>query len=407
MNRVVITGLGTVSPVGIGKDAFWRGISSGQNGIGSITRFDTQGFKVSVAAEVKDFNAEDFMDKKDARRSDLYCRYAVAAARLAVEDSKADFEKFDRSRVGVIIGSGVGGLSTLETEHQKLTEKGPGRVSPFFIPMMIANMAAGMVSIAFNLQGVSYCPVTACASASHALGESYEMIRRGLLDAALCGGAEAVITPLAAAGFSNMTALYEGDDPAAASLPFDMRRSGFVMGEGAGVLLIESLESAQRRNAHIYCEILGYGASSDAYHITGPDPEGKGAAAAMKLALGDSSLPDVGYINTHGTGTPLGDKAEALAIRKVFGENLPPSGSTKSMTGHLLGAAGGIEAAVCALAIQNGLIPPTINYKEPDPDCALDVVPNEARPAKVSKALSNSFGFGGHNASILFGKLQP
>ncbi|MCL2082439.1 MAG: beta-ketoacyl-ACP synthase II [Oscillospiraceae bacterium] len=404
MRRVVITGIGVVSPVGIGKESYWKSISQGKSGIAPITRFDTAEFKANLAAEVKDFNAVDFMDKKESRRSDLYCQYALAAAKMAAEDGNAgDFSGFDKSRVGVIIGSGIGGIETFETEHTKLMEKGPGKVSPLFIPMMISNMASGMVSIAYGIGGVSFCPVTACAAASHAIGEVYRYIKDGSLDAALCGGAEAAITPISVAGFANMTALCEQDDPNAASLPFDKRRNGFVIGEGAAVLLVESYDSAVKRGVPVYCEVLGYGASSDAYHMTGPDPEGKGAAAAMKLALGNTLPGEVDYINAHGTGTPLNDPMEVRAVKAVFGSAPPPISSTKSMTGHLLGAAGGIEAAACALAIKHGLLPPTINYKEPDDECDVDVVPNQARPCNVRRAMSNSLGFGGHNASLLFG----
>ncbi len=399
--RVAITGIGAVTPVGIGVAEFWKNISAGYNGIGPITRFDTSRHKAKLAAEVKGFDASLYMDKKDARRSDLYCRYAVAASKLAVDDSGIDFDALDRCRVGVMIASGVGGLETLEDQHGVILDKGPGRVSPFFIPMMISNMAAGMVSIMFGLKGPSYCLVSACASSAHALGEGYRAIRHGYMDACLAGGAEATVTPLAMAGFSNMTALSDSEDPGAASLPFDRRRAGFIMGEGAGVLVLEEYEAAVRRGARIYAEIAGYGATSDAYHITSPDPDGKGAEAAMRLALQEAGLSSVEYINAHGTGTPLNDKIETLAVKNVFGTP-PPVSSTKSMTGHLLGAAGGVEAAVCALALAHQLLPPTINYLEPDPECELDVVPNKARPAEINAALSNSLGFGGHNASLLF-----
>ena len=406
--RVVITGIGAVSPVGTGKDAFWEGLSAGRCAIKPITRFDTTGYKAHLAAELPNFDPTLYMEKKEARRADLYCQYAMAAAKLAVEDASISFDGCDTARTGVIVGSGVGGLTTLETEHGKLMEKGPGRVSPFFIPMMIANMAAGMISIAYGLRGASYAPVSACASGAHALGEAFRAIKHGYMDAALAGGTEAVITPMALAGFSNMTAMSESDDPNAASLPFDKRRTGFVMGEGAGILYLETLESALARGATVYAELMGYGATSDAYHITGPHPDGDGAANAMQSALteGGLSSSDIGYINAHGTGTPANDKMESAAIRRVFGETPPPVSSTKSMTGHLLGAAGGIEAAAVALTIQNSLIPPTINYREPDPDCPLDVVPNAARVCEVRYALSNSLGFGGHNASLLFGKVN-
>lgn len=399
--RVVITGIGAVTPVGIGATEFWRNISAGCNGIGPITRFDTEGHKAKLAAEVKGFDPALYMDKKDARRSDLYCRYGIAASKLAVDDAGIDFAAMDASRVGVIIASGVGGLGTLEEQHSILVEKGPGRVSPFYIPMMISNMAAGMVSMMFGLKGPSYCLVSACASGAHALGEAFRAIRHGYMDACLAGGAEATVTPMALAGFANMTALSNAEDPDMASLPFDRRRAGFIMGEGAGVLMLEEYEAAVKRGAKIYAEIAGYGATSDAYHITSPDPDGRGAEAAMRLALQEAGLETVDYINAHGTGTPINDRIETLAVKNTF-KTPPPVSSTKSMTGHLLGAAGGVESAICALAITHQTLPPTINYLEPDPECELDVVPNKARPAEINSALSNSLGFGGHNASLLF-----
>lgn len=401
-NRVFVTGIGLVTPLGIGTNASWEGIANGVCGIGNITRFDTDGFKVKIAAEVKGFEPSDFMGKKEVRRSDRYCQFALAATSMAMEGIPA-FP--DPTRAGVIVGSGVGGLGTHEEQHRVLMEKGPGRVSPFYIPMMISNIAAGMISIKYNCRGISYSPVSACATGVHAIGEAFRAIKAGLLDSCIAGGAEATITPMAVAGFSNMTALTETSEPENASIPFDKRRNGFVMGEGAGILLLESEASAIRRGAVVYGEVLGYGATSDAYHITGPDPEGTGAAAAMRLALDEANLKTVDYINAHGTSTPLGDKAETLAVKKVFPTS-PPVSSTKSMTGHLLGAAGGIETAFSLLALKHGLLPPTINYREPDPECDLDVVPNAARPAKLRTALSNSFGFGGHNASILLGKVD-
>ena len=406
MRRVAITGIGAVTPVGIGRQAFWEGLSSGRCAVRPITRFDTTGHKACLAAELPGFDAELYMDKKEARRADLFCQYALAAAQLAVEDAGIDFSAVDAERVGVLIGSGVGGLGTLETEHGKLVEKGPGRVSPFFIPMMIGNMASGMVSIRHGLKGPSYSLASACATGAHTLGEAFRAIRDGALDSCLAGGAEATITPLAVAGFANMTTLSESDDPNAASLPFDRRRKGFVMGEGAGILYLESYESARARGAVIIAELLGYGATSDAYHITGPAPDGDGASRAMTLALREAALSpaDIGYINAHGTGTPTNDPIETRAIRRVFGGNPPPVSSTKSMTGHLLGAAGGIEAAATALALHHGLLPPTVNYREPDPECDLDVIPNQARPCALRYALSNSLGFGGHNACLLLGK---
>ena len=413
MRRVFITGIGLVTPVGVGVEAAWDSITNGVRGVAPITRFDTAGHKVKLAAEVKDFHAADFVDKKLLRRNDLFCHYALAAARMAMEDAgSTDFA--DPYRAGVIVSSGVGGLGTHEEQHSVLIEKGPGRVSPFYIPMMIANMAAGLISMQYGFKGLSYCPVSACASGVNAVGDAFRNIKYGHLDFCVAGGSEATVTPMALAGFANMTALSETEEPENASIPFDKRRNGFVMGEGAGILILESEAAAARRGAKVYAEVLGYGATSDAYHITGPDPEGNGAAAAMKLALAEAELDTADYINAHGTSTPLGDKAEVLAIRKVFGDlacpneraalGCPPVSSTKSMTGHLLGAAGGIETAFAALALKHGLLPPTAGYREPDPDCDIDVVPNKARPAGIRTALSNSFGFGGHNASILLGK---
>lgn len=408
MNRVVITGIGVVSPVGLGADAFWKNLLDGVCGIRAIESFDTAGHKAKLAGEVRDFAAEEFMDKKEARRSDRYCQFAVAAARMAVEDAKTDFSA-DGETVGTYIGSGIGGLLTLEAEYQKLLDKGPGRVSPFFIPMMIANMAAGAVSMTFGLKGASLCPVSACSTGANAIGEAFLAIRRGDLTACLAGGSEASVTPLALAGFSNMTALSSADDPALGLLPFDKRRAGFIMGEGAGILVLESLERAAARGAKIYCEITGYGTTSDAYHITSPDPDGAGAARAMGLALRQAGLAPEGltYINAHGTGTPLNDAIETKAIRTALGAaaDAVAVSSTKSMTGHLLGAAGGIEAAAAALSVYADAIPPTIHLVEPDPECDLDYVPNRARFTKVGAALSNSMGFGGHNASLLFEKM--
>ena len=405
MNRVVITGIGVVSPIGSGVGTFWNELKSGTCGIGPITRFDTTGHKARLAGEVNDFDPTDFMDKKEARRADRFCQFAVAASRMAVEDAGTHFEN-DAESAGAYIATGVGGLLTMETEHAKLLEKGPGRVSPFFIPMMIPNMAAGMVSIAFGLRGASICPVSACASGTHAIGEAFLALRSGALTSCLAGGTEAVVTPLAVAGFANMTALSSAEDPSLGSLPFDKRRAGFVLGEGAGILFMETLDRAAARGARIYCEVTGYGATSDAYHITGPDPEGDGAARAMTNALKQAGCAPsrLAYINAHGTGTSLNDKIETLAIHKALGGAAltVAVSSTKSMTGHLLGAAGGVEAGVAALAVRHGVMPPTINLMEPDPECDLDYVPHTARICPVPAAMSNSLGFGGHNASLLF-----
>lgn len=408
MERVVVTGIGAVTPVGNNVDEFWNSIKSGKHGFGKITAFDTEGFKAHIAGEVKNFNPEEYIDKKEARRMDRYCQFAMAAAVQAVKDSGIDFDKSDRTRAGVIVGSGIGGLYTFETEHTKLIEKGCGRVSPLFIPMMISNMAAGHISMQFNLNGTCYCPVSACATGSHAIGEAFRNIKHGYLDIAVCGGSEATITPMAVAGFSNMTALSTSENPDEASLPFDKRRNGFVMGEGGGIIVLESLSHAKARGARIYAEISGYGSTADAYHITSPDPEGKGAANAMLMAVNEAGMKptDIDYINAHGTATPVNDKYETLAIKKAFGEHAKKLAisSTKSMTGHLLGAAGAVEAIVCVLAIKEGIIPPTINLTVPDEDCDLDYVPGKARKADIKTAISNSLGFGGHNASLLVKK---
>ena len=409
MRRVVITGIGAITPVGIGKDEFWKNITEGVCGIDEITQFDTTNYKVKIAAEVKNFDPEEFIDKKTAKRQDRFTQFAVASAILAKKDSGIDFEVYDPYRCGVIFGSGIGGLSTLEAEHTKLTEKGAGRVSPFFIPMMISNMAAGSISMLFNLKGVSYAPVTACASSTHAIGEAFRAIKHGYIDCVVAGGSEATITPIAVAGFTNMQALSQAADKNRASIPFDKERGGFVMGEGACSLILEEYENAKKRGATIYAEIKGYGATSDAYHMTSPDPEGNGAAKAMELAFLESGEPieNLNYINAHGTGTPLNDKFETTAIKKAFKDhaNKLMISSTKSMTAHMLGAAGAIEAAVCALALRDGIIPPTINYKEKDEELDLDYVPNTARKAGIKGAISNSLGFGGHNASLYIAKI--
>lgn len=408
LERVVVTGLGAVTPIGNTVKEFWDGLIEGRCGIGAITHFDTAGFKVTLAAEVKDFDPGLYMDKKEARRLDPFCRFAIAAARQALDDSGLDMAKEDVWRVGAITGSGIGGLDTLESDIVKMTEKGPGRVSPFMIPMMIPDMAAGMASILFGMRGANYSISSACASSNNSIGEAFLKIKYGRLDACLTGGSEAVITPVSVAGFSNMTAMSTSNDPNAALLPFDARRSGFIMGEGAGMLLLESLTHAKARGAKIYGEIVGYGATADNYHITSPDPEGEGGAMAMRLAMEEGGLApsEVGYLNAHGTGTPVNDKFETLAIKKAFGEaarSLSVS-STKSMTGHLLGGAGAVEAIASLLAIRNGLIPPTINLTSPDPECDLDYTPNKAVKKNITAALSNSIGFGGHNACVAMKK---
>ncbi|WP_129597294.1 beta-ketoacyl-ACP synthase II [Anaerophilus nitritogenes] len=407
--RVVITGLGPITPIGIGKEEFFKGLREGKNGVGKITKFDTEKYTTQIAAEVKNFEPTDYIDKKEAKRMDKFTQYAVAASRLAIEDSKLDLEKIDKNRFGVVVGSGIGGIETFEKEHEKLLQKGPGRVSPFFIPMMISNIGAGQISITFGAKGPNTTVVTACATSTNAVGDAFKIIQRGDADIMITGGAEASITPLAVAGFASMKALStRNDEPEKASRPFDQDRDGFVMGEGAGILILEELEHAINRDAHIYAEVVGYGMSGDAYHITAPAPEGEGAKRSMENAIKDAKIlpKDVDYINAHGTSTYYNDKFETMAIKSLFKEHaykLAVS-STKSMTGHLLGAAGGVEAIACIMALTQNFIPPTMNYTTKDEECDLDYVPNQGREANVEYALSNSLGFGGHNASILFKK---
>ena len=409
MKRVVITGIGVKSAIGNTKEVFWENICAGKHGIRLIDTFDTTDFDIKVAALDNDFNSEEYMDKKEARRTDRFCQMAVAAALDAMKDCGCELkEAYDPFRVGVIVGSGIGGLHTWEAEHNKYLEKGPKRVSVFFIPSMIANMASGMISIRTGLKGANFCPVTACASSNHALGEAFHKIRYGLLDACVAGGAEACITKFSAAGFNNMTALTKSGDPDRASIPFDKERSGFVMGEGAGILILEELEHAKARGAKIYAEIVGYGATGDAYHITSPDPEAGAAAKCLEFAVQDAGLQmtDIDYINAHGTSTPLNERVETSAIKQAFGDHASKLmvSSTKSMTGHMLGAAGAVEGIVTALALRDGIVPPTVGYQVPDEECDLDCVPNQARKADIRYALSNSLGFGGHNATICFKK---
>lgn len=409
MRRVVITGLGPVTPVGIGKEKFWNSLVEGVSGISYITNFDTEDYTSKIAGEVKDFQPEDFIDKREARKMDKFTQFAVAGAKLAIEDSGLDIEKIDAKRVGVILGSGIGGIETLEVEHTKLMGKGPKRISPFFIPMMISNMAPGQISMIFGFKGPSFTITTACASGSHAIGEAFRTIERGGADIIVSGGSEAGVCQMSVGGFCSMKALStRNDDPTKASRPFDKERDGFVIGEGAGILIVEELDHALKRNAHIYGEIIGYGSTSDAYHITAPDPEAEGAAEALRLAIEDGGIEpsEVDYINAHGTSTYYNDKLETLAIKKVFGEYAKKLSisSTKSMTGHLLGAAGGVEAIASVLAIENNIVPPTINYENPDPECDLNYTPNKAVKKEVKYAISNSLGFGGHNVSLLFKK---
>ena len=406
MERVVITGMGAITPVGNDVQTFWESLKAGKCGIGPITKFDVSDYKVKLAAEVKDFDVTQYVDKREARRMDVNCHFALAAAQQAVDQAGLKEGNFDPYRTGVIYGSGVGGLAIAEEEIPKLNAKGPGRVSPLCIPEMIANMAAAYISMRFGFKGENFCPVSACATANHSIGEAMRAIRHGYQDIVLCGGTENGIIPIALAGFSNMKALHTGDDPTCASIPFDARRSGFVMGEGAGCLVLESLTHAQARGATILAEVAGYGASGDAYHITSPAPEGDAAARAIRGAIEDAGLTpaDVDYINAHGTSTPLNEKYETIAIKKAFGDAAykVKVSSTKSMTGHLLGGAAAVEAIACVMAIRDGIIPPTIGYQEPDPECDLDYVPNQARQAQVDLALSASLGFGGHNAYLAF-----
>ncbi len=410
--RVVVTGLGPVTPIGIGKGEFWDSLVGGRSGIAEITLFDASEYPSRIAGEVKDFNPVDFVDHKEAKRMDRFIHFAVAASKLAIEDSGLKIDESNADRVGVIIGSGIGGLRSLEDEHIKLYEKGPRRISPFLIPMMIADLAAGQVSIIFGARGPNFCTVTACASGCHAIGEAYNTIVRGDADAMLAGGSEAPVTPIGVVAFCAARALStRNDEPELASRPFDAQRDGFVIAEGAGVLVLEELSLAKARGARIYAELVGYAATADAYHITQPDPEGVGAVRAMQLALERAgvSAKEVDYINAHGTSTEMGDIAETKAIKKLFGEYAyeVPISSTKSMTGHLLGAVGAVEAIACCQVIEKGMIPPTINLENPDPECDLDYVPNRARRADVSVALSNSFGFGGHNACLVFKRYEP
>ncbi len=413
MNRVVVTGLGVISPVGNCVADFWKNLCSGICGIGPITRFDTTDHKAKLSAEVKNFDPLScFESVPEARRADLYTQYAMAAAKEAMEDSGLHAYlasgEGDAHRVGVYVGSGIGGMHTFVTETLKLHDRGPSRVSPLFIPMMIGNMAAGTISIRYRLKGPTLPVVTACATSSNTIGEAFRAIKHGYADAVIAGGAEATITPLAMAGFVNCKALCEGDDPEAASLPFDARRAGFVMGEGAGMLILENYDHAVARGARIYAEICGYGNTSDAYHMTSPDPSGEGASAAIRQAVREAGLFGVNaaeiYVNAHGTGTPMNDKTETAAIKAVFGEDAYRLhiSSTKSMTGHMLGATGAVEAVASVLALRDGIVPPTIHLTVPDPDCDLDYTPGAALKTPLRAAVSTSLGFGGHNAALAF-----
>ena len=403
--RVVITGLGIVSPVGNTVEEAWNSIVAGKSGIKPMTRLNADDYPAKVAAEIRDFDPEQFVEKKEARKMDRFTQFAVAAAKMAVADAKLEITEENAPRVGVWVGSGIGGMETFETQYKTFLERGYRRVSPFFVPMMIPDMAAGQVSIYLGAKGVNSCTVTACATGTNSIGDAFKVIQRGDADAMISGGTEAPITQMSVAGFCANTALSTNPDPATASRPFDSERDGFVIGEGAGIVVLEELEHAKARGAHIYAEIVGYGSTGDAHHITAPAPDGEGGARAMKMAIDDAGLApsDIDYINAHGTSTPYNDKFETAAIKTVFGDHAQKLAvsSTKSMTGHLLGAAGGVEAIFTALAIQEGTLPPTINLQNPDPECDLDYVPNEARKGEVRAAMSNSLGFGGHNATIV------
>ncbi len=409
--RVVITGLGLVTPLGIGVQETWNALIEGRSGVGKITHFDASTYPVQIAAEVKNFDPSQYIEQKEIKKMDRFIHFAIAAAEMAMKDSGLKITEENAERVGVIIGSGMGGLPMIEHYHRTLLEKGHRRISPFFIPMIIINLAAGQVSIRYGAKGPNSSPCTACATGSHSIGDAFKIIQCGDADAMIAGGTEAVITPMGIAGFTAMKALStRNDDPERASRPFDIDRDGFVMGEGAGIVILEELNHALKRGAKIYAEVIGYGMSGDAYHITSPAPQGEGAARCMEAALKNAGIrpEDIQYINAHGTSTKYGDELETMAIKKVFGEHaykLAVS-STKSMTGHLLGAAGGVEAVITVLTIKNNIIPPTINLEKPDPACDLDYVPNKARKAEVNCAISNSFGFGGTNACLIFKRFE-
>ena len=410
--RVVVTGIGVVTPLGQGANTFWGNLLAGQCGIDSISAFDTEGFPCTIAGEVKDFDPTPaFPSPKEVRRTDRFSQFGIHAGWQALNDSGLDLAKANRDRVGAMIGSGIGGLITLEDQHNKLLERGPGRLSPFFIPMMILNMASGMFSLYHGLRGPNVATCSACATASHAIGEAWRTLVMGDADVMVAGGTEAAVSPCAVGGFGSMKALStRNDDPRHASRPFDAGRDGFVMGEGSGVLVLEELEHAKARGARIYCEMAGYGNTADAHHMTSPAPEGEGGARAMRMALSSGGLnpEDISYINAHGTSTPQGDVCETEAIKSVFGDHAGSLAvsSTKGATGHMLGAAGGAEMAVCCKALETDTVPPTINYETPDPDCDLDYVPNQAREIPISVAISNNSGFGGHNATLVFREFE-
>ncbi len=407
--RVVVTGMGVLSPVGLTLDTYWKALCSGQSGIGPITKFDVGDFPAKIAAELKDFDAADYIDRKEARRMDDYVQYAVIAAQMAIDDAELDLDAEDLERIGVVIGTGVGGIWTFENQHTNLVHKGPGRVSPFFIPMMIADMAPGHISMIHGLKGPNYTTVSACSSGAHGIGDAFRILQHGDADVMVTGGTEASISPMAVAGFSNMRALSRrNDEPERASRPFDAQRDGFVLGEGAGIVVLETLSHARQRNAPIYAELVGYAATADAFHITQPHESGEGAIRSMRLALQNAglALDEIDYVNAHGTSTPFNDRVETLAIKKVFGDHADDLAisSTKSLVGHLLGASGGVEFIATSLSVSRDFIHPTINYEVPDPDCDLDYVPNTGRERVVRAALTNSFGFGGHNVTLALKK---
>ena len=405
--RVVITGMGIISPLGIGVEKNWEAICQTKSGIGLITKFDTAEFASKIAGEVKGFNPEDYMDKKEVKKMDAFIQYALASGKMAIEDSQLKIDESNADRVGVLVGAGIGGLSTIEKYHSILLEKGPKKISPFFIPMLIVNLAPGQISIYFGARGPNSSVVTACATGNHSIGEAFRIIQRGDADAMIAGGAESVITPLAVGGFCSMKALStRNDEPERASRPFEKDRDGFIISEGAGVLILEDLQHALKRGANIHAEIIGFGCNGDAYHISAPSPNGAGAAKCMEISMKDAGInyDEVDYINAHGTSTPLNDMSETMAMKNVFKDHAKKVAvsSTKSMTGHLLGAAGGVEAIYSVLAIKHGVIPPTTNYETPDPKCDMDYIPNTPREAKVEVVMSNSFGFGGTNATLIF-----
>jgi len=404
--------MGLVVPTGIGVGTAWKNVCEGKSGIGRLTRFDCEGFETRIAAEIKDFNPELYIEKKEVKKMDLFIQYSIAATREALEDAKLNITADNGDRIGVIVGTGLGGLPTIERYHKILMEKGPSRISPFFIPMLIANLASGQIAIHFGAKGPNTCVVTACATGGHCIGDAFRAISYGDADAVIAGGTESNITPLTVSGFNAMKALStRNDEPEKASRPFEKNRNGFVIAEGAGIVILEELEYAKKRNANIYAELIGYGYTGDAYHITAPSPDGDGAIRCMKMAMKDAGLKpeDIDYINAHGTSTQLNDLTETIAIKAVFGEHAKkiPISATKSMTGHLLGAAGSTEAIFTILSLRDGILPPTLNYEEPDPECDLDYVPNVARRQNVKTGMSNAFGFGGTNATLIFKKFTP